>query len=236
MRTDQDIKMTDEELELEKTVNEIYETKKQMEKPSEIRLETDAIKKRIDQGEKVDIEEVLALQEKLKKSEIKARLELAKLQPKLSQIMGKSQLHLLAKKAHADEVSAYMLKENKNIDPIEQALMDQFSATHSIGMVLMGNIYEQEELTTQIIEDLTRSASKMIQLSHRTAEILHKYRTGGKQTMMIQHQYVQVNHGASQAVTQDLTNKGGGYIEELPKTTPCINDILTESIVEKVRR
>ncbi len=238
MATNEDTTMTDEELELEKKVNTIYEARKQTEKPSKLRLETLAIKKRIEQGEEVSLEEINALQERAEKEELKAKLEFAKHKPQMDQIMGKSQLHSLAEKAHADEMSAYMLKEKKNVDPIEQALIDQFSATHSLGMKLIGNIYsyDQEELTTHVIRELTRDASKMIQLSHRTAEILHKYRTGGKQTMTVQHQYVQVNHGIEQSAERDLTNKGGGYIEELPKTSPCINDMLTTSAAEKVRR
>lgn len=227
---------TDEELELEKTVNTIYETKKQTEKPSELKLETMALKKRVENGEKVDIEEVNKLQERIEKEEIKAKMQFAKHKPQFDQIMGQSQLHTLAKNARADEVSAYIRKDYDNADPVELALMDQFSATHSIGMILVGNIYEKEDLTTDEMEEFVKSSSKMFQLSHRTAEILHKYRTGGKQTMTVQHQYVQVNHGIGQAVEKGSTNKGGGYIEEQPKTTPCINDILTKSAKEKVRR
>jgi len=92
----------------------------------------------------------------------------------------------------------------KPIDEIECLLVAQMIATHCIAMEMLKRVMLKEQTFEGVDANVNR-ATKLTRTYTTQVEALRKYRTGGKQTIQVQH--VNVNEGGK-AIVGNI--KGGG--------------------------
>ena len=93
---------------------------------------------------------------------------------------------------------------------LEKMLCHQFAVLHHHGMGLMGRAVganEMRDADPATVTRLTNAAVRVFECSQATLLTLLKFRTGGKQTVVVQH--VNVSDGG-QAVIAGSVRKGGG--------------------------
>lgn len=222
--------------ELEQKVEEIYKAKSTPPEPSAWKLEMDDISERYKNGENVSAEEVHAVLEKIEKDKIRNGLIMAEQKPAIDKVFGEAHLSDLTESLQIKELADHLSVERQNENVlVEKILTDQLAATHSLSMRILSQICTSDEIEMSVFNDSVRASEKLMRLSHRTADLLHKYRTGGKQLMTVQHQYIQVNNSAKEPNIKTITDMGGGGDKLIDETTPCINDLLVKKNAEKVR-
>jgi hypothetical protein len=135
---------------------------------------------------------------------------------KKMQAIGNSILEMQAKdpieaKLYAKEAALYSLFMHY----LNRAEMAMFSEGSDIGGVMM-------------YETIMNFALKLSREHNETIETLHRYRKGGEQKVVVQHQYVQVNEGGKAVVSnQILANPEGGPLK-IQGGTPCLEKFVEQ--------
>jgi len=98
----------------------------------------------------------------------------------------------------AVDLTLNTLREEKPKDVTEMRLILQAHALFTQGMK---NLARAEEAELSYRAELRmKFAMKLLRLHNETIESLNRYRRRGEQTMVVQHQYVQVNEGGKAIV------------------------------------
>lgn len=89
------------------------------------------------------------------------------------------------------------------LDPLESLLVDQMTAAHKAGMLLLSKTYDAvDEFELEKFINLSNKLMKTFQSGLQT---LHQIRNSGKQTIIVKHQNVQVNGGQAIVATEVTT-------------------------------
>jgi hypothetical protein len=106
----------------------------------------------------------------------------------------------------AVDLTLKTLQEEKPKDSTEMRLILQAHALFTQGMK---NLARAEEAELPYHAELRmKFAMKVLRLHNETIEMLNRYRRRGEQTLVVQHQYVQVNDGGKAIVGNPVV--GGG--------------------------
>jgi len=199
--------VTEEEIDQMMELKELAEKKPSP--PPEME-ELEALDKRIKAGEKVDATEIKAIERKLKRLEVKGEIISARMKPAMDQLQGHSNAEEIVNYVNANYLSAYLKKDIEKAEPFEELLIDQFSTLHKLGMETLGRIYHTEELYPSMLTDYVNLGVKLLNSSQKAIETIQRLRHGGKQTVVVKHQHVQVNDGGQAVVANDIVKQGGG--------------------------
>ena len=104
---------------------------------------------------------------------------------------------------------------------IEKMIAHQLAAAHKLAMTLAGQarkhtqqmgdgIYSSDLLHVEYAAKMANASARMMEAFQKGTLALHKLRTGGKQTVTVQH--VNVNDGGQAVVTGGI---GGGGNDEI---------------------
>jgi len=204
----------------EEEIDQMMELKELAEKkpspPPEME-ELEALDKRIKAGEKVDATEIKAIERKLKRLEVKGEIIRARMKPAMDQLQGHSEAKKIIENVKAGYLSAYLKKDIEKAEPFEELLIDQFSTLHKLGMETLGRIYHTEELYPSMLTDYMNLGVKLLNNSQKAIETIQKLRHGGKQTVVVKHQHVQVNDGGQAVVANDIVKQGVGVKDKNEK-------------------
>ena len=95
-------------------------------------------------------------------------------------------------------------------DPIEGMIVTQMIAVNHAAMTMARRITDSENSVLET-EVATNLATKLQRTFVALVEALHRYRSAGKQTVVVEHVHV---HKGGQAVVGNVHSKGGGVHEK----------------------
>jgi hypothetical protein len=101
-----------------------------------------------------------------------------------------------------------LLHDIKPRDSLETMLACQMIAVHNTAMDMSGRATTKGQ-TVDAVERGINRMTKLMRTFTAQMECLQKYRNGGKQSIKVEHQHVNVNDGG-QAIVGDIHNNGGG--------------------------
>lgn len=130
----------------------------------------------------------------------------------------------------AVDLTLQTLQEEKPKDSTEVRLILQAHALFAQGMENLARA-EKAELPYRA-ELRIKFAMKVLRLHNETIEMLNRYRRRGEQTMVVQHQYVQVNDGGKAIVGHPVM---GGVRVEIKSEEPHGESYLWCQITEQPR-
>ena len=110
------------------------------------------------------------------------------------------------------------LHDMKPKDSVEASLITQAITLHSQGMTYLWRA-DQAELFEQM-QHYGNLATKFLRLHNETIEALSRYRRGGEQRVVIQHQQVNLS-GQAQAVVGQFHAQGEGVMHKNQGDNPC---------------
>jgi hypothetical protein len=111
-----------------------------------------------------------------------------------------------SERADAAQIALQYLNEEKPRDLTETRLNLQAHALYSQGMK---NLARAEEADLPYQAELRmKFAMKLLRLHNETIETLNRYRRRGEQTVVVQHQHVQVNDGGKAIVGNQMVTGG----------------------------
>jgi cytochrome c551/c552 len=169
-----------------------------------------AIEEREAEGEKVDPEEVKQLKQAIQQKKDRIYNEIAKNKKEYLKIIGTTDLETLTKDTHCGALSDYLSEELQPANPMERILVDQCAASHKLAMKLLGQIYEKiNQFPIDKSQRLVNMTMRIMNASQQSAQIIHKMRNNGTQTVVVKHQNVQVNDGGQAMVTDKVVHIRG---------------------------
>ncbi len=110
------------------------------------------------------------------------------------------------------------LHDMKPKDSVEASLITQAAALHSHGMTYLWRADKAERY--EHMQHYGNLATKFLRLHNETIEALSRYRRGGEQRVIIQHQQVNIS-GQAQAVVGQFHAQGEGVIHKNQGDSPC---------------
>jgi len=170
------------------------------------------LERREEAGEILDSVVCKDLLSRMEKKFIAHRVKSGMPVPDMKALYGEGERARLAKLTDCTDLSAYALNHITELSPIEVMLIDQFSSCHKLGMKLMGNFEEWTrcEAPFDDIKNLINTSLKLMEYSRKVALALEKIKHGGKQTVVVKHQNIQVSDGAQAVVANEILRCRGG--------------------------
>lgn len=141
-----------------------------------------------------------------KKDEILKKIE--ELKPLKNKIIGNALLKNLTQSNKCQELAEHINTEIDTKNSLERMLVDQIAAIHKLAMAVLSNVYDEPTGITGI-SNISKTAMRMIEVCQKGALTLHKLQTGGKQTVIVKHQNVQVNEGGQAVIANDFNKNTG---------------------------
>jgi hypothetical protein len=166
------------------------------------------LENRIANDEKISIKEIDNLKKDIERKRLQSELELAKGKPLLDKIDSYSTLKQLTKLTDCEPIAANANREMKSQNVLEQMLVDQMTAIHTLSMRWLEQVHNQDEpLPVELGNKVINTAMRMMETYQKGAITLHRLRNGNQQTVIVKHQHVQIEEGG-QALITDEFNQG----------------------------
>ncbi len=192
-----------DKIDVDKTVNAMAKVKQTMNRKSEIDTKLDDLERRKAAGEDIS-EELKEVREKVDCEIIKSRMKKADMKPLHDKVLGDGLLNDLTKLTECEEIAANTNREMQTANSTEKMLLDQMSAAHVLSLKWMTQIYNHSEsLPLEVGNKMINAVTRLMETYQKGAITLHKLRTGGKQTVIVKHQHVQVSEGGQALITDE---------------------------------
>lgn len=170
----------------------------------------DKLHERVKNGEDVTAE-INELRKELEREKVKDAMKLAKNKPLMDKVEAITLLDNLNEKMGCKALTAHTKNDVTN-SFLKDMLSDQMVVAHKHGMTLLANFDKYAsmgELTPTLMKDLISLSTRLMEVSQKAALTLHKIRFGGKQTVVVKHQNVQVTGGQA-VIANEITKEEGG--------------------------
>ncbi|MDF2529556.1 MAG: hypothetical protein K0Q57_436 [Gammaproteobacteria bacterium] len=147
-----------------------------------------------------------------KEKALRAANEHSKVKAYLTSIEAKLKRAELSDRCKSKKFAIDVANQVKPNDPLEAMLTDQLAAAHTAAMLLLSELYE-ENAFGDISDRSTNTAIKLMKAFQTGYETLHRVRNSGKQTIVVQHQNVQINGGQA-VVANEIRSQPEGVGNE----------------------